>query len=118
MASDQIRIVVAGHTGLNKLRCIQERIIPFLLGRDPNWQRANAGGDAQECARISSRSTPRIYLSYPISKPIKAWRDRSDRSLVDQINHFRHFFSKEAVAFDPITINERPIQIALNDYNI
>ena len=52
MASDQIRIVVAGHTGLNKLRCIQERIIPFLLGRDPNWQRANAGGDAQECARI------------------------------------------------------------------
>jgi hypothetical protein len=53
MASDQIRIVVAGHTGLNKLRCIQERIIPFLLGRDPNWQRANAGGDAQECARIT-----------------------------------------------------------------
>jgi hypothetical protein len=28
----------------------------------------------------------------------------------------RRFFSKEAVAFDPITINERPIQIALNDY--
>jgi hypothetical protein len=60
MSSDQIRIVVAGHTGLNKLRCIQERIIPFLLEGEPDWQKATARGDAKECARIDASSARKL----------------------------------------------------------
>jgi len=67
---------------------------------------------------ISDRSTSRVYLSYPISEPIRALRDRADPSLIDQINHFRRFFAGAVVAFDPITINERPIQMALNDFKL
>lgn len=293
MAPEQVRVVVAGHTGLNKLRCIQERIVPLLLALNPKWVEANDRNDDAECARIhaeeilileleekvtstaygmigyptgqsawkssflnikkqwlskhdkpikyvfllahlsfqneghfytpltwtstdetgavsfaflnflvsdfspnfivtliddiynvqsrlnpkhhfrlsellrwrnieslladyamdaveienlvhkdamfpylnspifsigqsahslvtyiSSPHTPRIYLSYPISEPLKEWRFKNTRSLIDQINHFRVFFDANAVVFDPITINERPIYIALNDAQV
>ncbi|TWH92984.1 nucleoside 2-deoxyribosyltransferase [Bradyrhizobium daqingense] len=63
---------------------------------------------------ISDPNVPRIYLSYPITKPLTRWRCCRDRDMIDQINHFRHFFSAKVSSFDPLTINERPIQIALD----
>jgi hypothetical protein len=55
---------------------------------------------------------PRVYLSYPISAPRKAL-DSGDPSPVAETNHFRTYFSRELTAFDPVTIDERPLSLLL-----
>lgn len=58
---------------------------------------------------ISQPEVPRVYLSFPISRPRA---DPSD-SFMREINHFRRTMAGWFVAFDPLTIDEKPLETAL-----
>ena len=57
----------------------------------------------------------RIYLSFPISEPKRQYKASPAKgmALMDQIDEFRTYMSKHFVAFDPLTIDELPLQFAL-----
>lgn len=63
---------------------------------------------------IADRSEPRIYMSYSISDTrnrLQAGRGDRDRAseLLNQNRHFREHFAEALIAFDPGTIDERPL---------
>lgn len=58
---------------------------------------------------ILQPKTPRVYLSYPITAPRALAARTGSTQPIDEINHFRHHFSTIFTAFDPLTIDERPL---------
>lgn len=57
---------------------------------------------------------PRIYVSYPISEPRRiAERDGTDEP-IEEINRFRSTLHEIFTVFDPVSIDERPMQILFN----
>lgn len=56
---------------------------------------------------------PRIYASFPISRPREggASDGRSSKEKMDEINRFRDMLHESFCVFDPLTIDERPLQV-------
>jgi hypothetical protein len=61
--------------------------------------------------RYIQRNVPRIYLSYPISAPRRIYKKTRSKEPIHEINRFRNYFSRKFVAFDPVTIDERPLNV-------
>jgi adenylate kinase len=59
---------------------------------------------------ISDEGITRIYMAYPISEPRTVHRTTGDDRLIRQINAFRDYMRAHFVAFDPVTIDERPLK--------
>lgn len=66
---------------------------------------------------FSDPDRPRVYLSYPISRPQKLLRNEGSVEAIEEINRFRKYFLDAFVAFDPITINERPLRDILAEHD-
>ncbi len=62
---------------------------------------------------LSEPELPRIYAAYPISKPREIARDSGSNDSIDEINRFREFLHDRFTVFDPVTIDERPMQLLL-----
>lgn len=60
---------------------------------------------------VSDEKVPRIYMAYPISEPRRRQQKTGNQDLIHQINKFRKSMSHHFVAFDPVTIDERPIKL-------
>jgi len=62
---------------------------------------------------LSKPELPRIYASYPISEPRRIADDTGSKNSIDEINRFREFLHDRFTVFDPVTIDERPMQLLL-----
>ncbi len=59
---------------------------------------------------------PRVYLSYPISEPKKAFA-RGELASMHETNDFRHYFLEKFTTFDPVTIDELPLKYVAEKYD-
>jgi hypothetical protein len=64
------------------------------------------------CAFMEKRDHLRVYASFPISEPRR--QDRNE--LFEEVNHFRRFLRDEYVCFDPLTIDELPLESAYEQF--
>ena len=66
---------------------------------------------------LSEPELPRIYASYPISEPRRIAHDSGSNNSIDEINRFRQFLHNRFTVFDPVTIDERPMQLLLGQHD-
>lgn len=65
---------------------------------------------------LSKPELPRIYASYPISNPRQIAADTGSMDSIDEINRFRKFLHDRYTVFDPVTIDEKPLQFLLKQH--
>jgi len=59
---------------------------------------------------LTDKMKPRVYASYPISEPREMAEKLGTEEPIKEINHFREFMHDQFVVFDPVTIDERPLE--------
>lgn len=57
---------------------------------------------------------PRIYASYPISEPRRIAEKTGSNAPIQEINRFRSALHEKFTVFDPLSIDERPMQILMS----
>lgn len=55
----------------------------------------------------------RVYASYPISEPRRIAAKTGSNDPIEEINRFRTALHERFTVFDPVTIDERPLQLLL-----
>lgn len=65
---------------------------------------------------IADETGKRIYMAYPISEPRRVHKKTGDDRLMRQVNSFRNYMRNQFVAFDPVTIDERPLKFLWEDF--
>jgi hypothetical protein len=65
---------------------------------------------------IANEQAHRIYMAYPISEPRRHQRATGDDRLMRQVDRFRSYIRQQFVAFDPVTIDERPLKFLWERY--
>jgi hypothetical protein len=66
--------------------------------------------------KLFNEQIRRIYMAYPISKPRQIHRQTGDARLMQQVDSFRDYMRTRFVAFDPVTIDERPLKFLWEEF--
>ncbi len=64
---------------------------------------------------VAEPEKPRLYISYPISKPRRIAKANGSEDAIREINDFRERFDEEFTVFDPVTIDERILKFLSAD---
>lgn len=67
---------------------------------------------------LVSPNLPRIYASFPISEPRRRADEDGMEEPIEEINRFREALNSAFTVFDPVSIDEKPLQPLVEDESI